>query len=150
MKAISRAAEVTKKLILWDPDGDDEVVVRQARGAEQERIEEYLGRFSIRHAGEGVLQDFQWNQAEISFLRVWLTFVSTTLQETYEEESEEKGNVKKETKHRPMFPPGMKEGDFRRKWNGLPTLLRQEWELRVLEVNPHWANLETIADATKN
>jgi hypothetical protein len=150
MKAVEKAAEVEKKLLLWDPAGDDSVTIKQARGGEQERIEAYLGRFSMQFREDGVQQSFDWNQAEISFLRCWLTFVSSTLQEAYDEETEEKGVIKKEKKFRPMFPVDLKENEFRRKFNALPAVLRREWESKVLEVNPHWANLQEIADLEKN
>jgi hypothetical protein len=146
MKAVVPSLEKTFYLSEWDPENETWIKVRQVRAGEQHRFEEetWAREVSYDQGGGGPVTEKQ----RPSIVKVWLaraklTFVDSNLQvalmdKNGQPEKDKEGNIKTQ----PLFTQNMSEREFTKVWSSLPVDLVEEWDKKVVEMNPHWGGRE--------
>lgn len=143
MKILFPSVEKTFFLTDWDADKETWIKIRQVRAGEQHRFEDETWAREISYEQGGSSQVTEKQRPSI--VKIWnararLTFVDCNLQEaivdhkTGEPELDKDGNIKT----KPLFTQGMSDREFNRVWNSLPVELVEEWDKKVVEMNPHW------------
>jgi hypothetical protein len=139
MHAVEEALVDTFKLTKWDPAGDDQVTIKQARGGEIRQRATIFSKVSYKREVEemeGGIETTEirdWSPVDLEMMELWLTTVDSTLM------FKRKGSQKLE----PVFVPGMTYAAFVKIYAELPDELTAEWHEKVWEMNPDWNPLGT-------
>lgn len=141
-KPIIPVLEKTFKLLKWDPSGDTWITVRQAAAREQHRYEEetWAREISYEQAGGPITEKQKPSLVKVWLVRAKLTFIDSNISEAVldkngQPEIDEKTG---EYKTVPLFKKGMGEREFVTAWSKLPVELVEEWDNKIVELNPHW------------
>jgi hypothetical protein len=140
-RSVTQAEVVKCVLDEWDPDGEEWVKIKQARGREEKMRDRLFSKTAIeRNTEEGVIRElYELSGAELVMRECFLTFVDASL--TIDVPIPDTDKVEKKL----LFKPGMSEAEFEASWNTLDPELMDEWWRHVRAVNPHWSPYGKVA-----
>lgn len=123
-------------LIKWDPSGETKIWVKQVRQAEDARRSEMLMRTKIQRApGMADTELVEVPIGELVFLECFLSYEDSTINWEVPIDSTD---ATKGTRAEPMFPKGLAENEFRKRFGTLDLDLVREWQEVVRRHNPNW------------
>ena len=136
MHAVEAILPVWKKLLRWDPAGDDMLLIKPARAGESMQRTALFTEVRFEQDEDGdETRVFRAPGDRQAMIECWLTFVESTLQERVPLDI---ADPEQGTRTQDMFPKGLSQMEFESKWRTLDEPLWREWWACVLEVNPQW------------
>lgn len=142
MRIVKASLEQKHVLDKWDPDGDTIVWIKQVKQGEEIRRTELLLQRKIERPDSGnPVEHMSLPIGELMMLECYLSFVDSTIEW---EVPIDVGDPEKGMRKEPMFPKGLSESEFRKRFASLDPELAEEWQEKARLQNPQWNPREVV------